>query len=64
MEEIKLEVETRTQRGSKKIKTIRHKNFIPAVIYGGKMDSTPIQVDRRALNTSCVFIREKQSSFI
>ena len=48
MDEIKLDVQTRAQYGSKKIKGIRRNSFIPAVIYGSEMKSTPVQVDRRA----------------
>ncbi|HOW35606.1 MAG TPA: 50S ribosomal protein L25 [Candidatus Omnitrophota bacterium] len=47
MEEIKLDVQVREKVGSRKIKSVRRENLIPAVIYGGKDKSTPIQVGRK-----------------
>jgi large subunit ribosomal protein L25 len=47
MQEIKLEVQTRSTLGTRKIKGIRREGFIPAVVYGGKKTPSPIQVDRR-----------------
>jgi large subunit ribosomal protein L25 len=48
MEEIPLEVQLRTQIGSRKIKSIRREDFVPAVVYGGKRGPTTIKVDRRS----------------
>ncbi len=47
MEEIKLDVQLRTQIGSKKIRSVKRNNFIPAVIYGGKQKPASVQVDRK-----------------
>lgn len=49
MEEIKLDVQIRKEIGSRKIKSIRREDFVPAVVYGGgKRGPTVIKVDRRA----------------
>ncbi len=48
MEEIKLEVQIRNRIGSRKIKSVRSQDQIPAIVYGGKKEPTPIQVDRRS----------------
>jgi len=50
MEEIKLDVQLREEIGSGKIKKIRRGDFIPAVVYGGKKESssTSIKVSRRS----------------
>lgn len=48
MEEIKLDVQIRKQTGSRKIKSIRRENFIPAVVYGGKNDPTNVKVERNS----------------
>lgn len=47
MEEIKLDVQVRKQAGTRKIRGIRREDFIPAVIYGGKQDTTSVKVERR-----------------
>ncbi len=47
MEELKLEVQVRKEVGSRKINKVRRNNFIPAVVYGGREKSTPVQVDRK-----------------
>ncbi len=47
MEEIKLDVQIRKQIGSRKIKRLRREHFIPAIVYGGREDSSPVQVDRK-----------------
>ncbi len=47
MKEIKLDVEVRSQIGTRKIKKIRRENFIPCVVYGGEeKEPTPIRVGR------------------
>lgn len=46
MEEIKLDVEVRKQTGTRKIKSIRREDFVPAVVYGGKNDPTNVKVSR------------------
>ena len=48
MEEIKLGVQFRDKIGSRKIKSIRGQDLVPAIIYGGKMKPVPIKVDRRS----------------
>jgi len=47
MEEIKLNVQTRDEIGSQKIKSLRKESFIPAIVYGGEDDAVAIKVDRR-----------------
>jgi len=47
MEELHLDVQTRKEIGSQNIKGLRRENFVPAVVYGGKKNPTPIKVDRR-----------------
>ncbi len=47
MEELKLDVQVRTELGSRKIGSVRRENFIPAVVYGGREKSTPIKVGRK-----------------
>lgn len=46
MEEIKLDVQLRNQTGSRKIKSIRRENAVPAIVYGGENKPTSIRVDR------------------
>jgi large subunit ribosomal protein L25 len=48
MDEIKLEVQIRSEIGSGPIKVLRKKAFVPAVVYGGDSGPTTIKVDRRA----------------
>jgi ribosomal protein L25 (general stress protein Ctc) len=49
MEEIKLDVQIRTQIGSRKVKAVYREDCVPAIVYGGKKKGpTPIKVDRRA----------------
>ena len=47
MEEIKLDVQTRMHKGSRKVKRVLRENFVPGVIYGEDMETTPIKVARR-----------------
>lgn len=47
MEEIKLDVQVRKQVGSRKVKKLKKDHFIPAVVYGGRQDSSSVQVDRK-----------------
>ncbi len=47
MEEIKLEVQIRSEVGSRKVKRLRRDLFIPAIVYGGKQNPTPLKVDRK-----------------
>lgn len=47
MEELKLEVQVRKELGSRKIRSVKRNNFIPAVVYGGKEKSTVIKIDRK-----------------
>ncbi len=49
MEEIKLDVQIREKIGSRKVKSIRREDFVPAIVYGGeKKVPTAIKVDRLA----------------
>ena len=48
MEEIKLDVQVRSQIGSRKVKAIHQEKCVPAVVYGGGENPVTIKVDRRA----------------
>ncbi len=48
MEEFELDVQIRTQIGTRKIKNIRREDNVPAIVYGGDRGPTAIKVDRRA----------------
>lgn len=49
MDEITLDVHTREQVGTSKVRALRRENLVPGVVYGGaKKDPTKIKVDRRA----------------
>ena len=48
MERIELAAEARMVHG-KKVKGLRAKNLIPAVVYGPDMDTLSIQIDERDL---------------
>lgn len=48
MEEVKLDVQTRSQIGSRKVKTVRQADCVPGIVYGGTRKETPIKMDRRA----------------
>ncbi len=47
MEQIKLDVQVRSEIGTRQVKRIRTESFLPAVIYGNEIKATPIKVDRR-----------------
>jgi len=47
MEEIFLEVEVRKEKGKNKVKDLRQKGFIPAIIYGAKKEPLMIKVPQR-----------------
>ena len=47
MEELKLDVQVRKETGTRKVRGMRRNNVIPAVVYGGKEKTTPIQVSRK-----------------
>lgn len=49
MEELFLNVETRTELGKSKLNDLRQKGFIPAVVYWEGKDSQPIKVSHREL---------------
>ncbi len=49
MEQIELTAQRRTITG-KKVKRLRQQGIIPAVLYGPGVESTPLQVEERALN--------------
>lgn len=46
MEEIQLNVQQRSQVGTRKIKSVRRNGFIPAVVYGEKKSPISIKVER------------------
>lgn len=48
MEEIKLDVQVRTELGKTEVKKVRHQDCVPAVVYGGKKEATVIKIDRRS----------------
>ncbi len=48
MEEITLEVHVRKELGSRKVKRVYAEDRVPAIVYGGDREPTPIKVDRRA----------------
>ncbi len=47
MEQIKLDVQVRSEVGTRKVKRIRRESFFPAVIYGSEIKATAVKVDRR-----------------
>ncbi|MCR4337821.1 MAG: 50S ribosomal protein L25 [Candidatus Omnitrophica bacterium] len=47
MEEIKLTVQVREEVGTRKIKSIRRGDLVPAVIYGGKQETTLVKFERK-----------------
>ncbi len=47
MEEIKLDVQIRSEVGGKHIRKVRREDCVPAIIYGGKTKPTAVKVDRR-----------------
>src|SRR3989338_8416305 len=47
MEELKLDVQVRKELGSRKIRSVKRNNFIPAVVYGGKDKSIAIKIDKK-----------------
>jgi len=48
MEEVKLDVQIRSQIGRQKVKTVREdEDMIPAIVYGLDKDPTPVKFDRR-----------------
>ena len=49
MEEIFLDVQLRQEVGKSKVRDLREKGFIPAVVYGAGRESLPIKVSHHAL---------------
>ena len=47
MEEIILDVQAREEVGSKKIRSVRGNNLIPAIVYGERKKSMAVKVDRK-----------------
>lgn len=47
MDEIKLDVQARSEVGSRRIKKIRREDFVPAVVYGDGQGPSIVKVDRR-----------------
>ena len=47
MKEIPLDVFLRKEIGTRKLNKTYRQNFVPAVVYGAKMESLPIKVDRK-----------------
>jgi large subunit ribosomal protein L25 len=50
MSELSIEVQERGETGKNASRRLRAGGSIPAVVYGGKQDSLPIQVDRRTVH--------------
>ncbi len=48
MEEIKLDVQMRKEIGTRKIKSIRREDKVPAIVYGGDREPVTIEIDRRS----------------
>ncbi len=49
MEEVKIDVQIRSDIGGQKVKALRRKGeVIPGIIYGGGEEATPVQIDRKA----------------
>jgi len=48
MEEIKLDVQIRSQIGTRRVKSVRREDNVPAIVYGGDKGPTSIKVDRRS----------------
>jgi large subunit ribosomal protein L25 len=47
MEEIKLDVQTRTEIGKKRVKVLRRNEEIPAIVYGGDQEPDSVKINRR-----------------
>lgn len=47
MEEVKLDVQIRENKGRRYAKKDRRQSLIPAIIYGGKKEETTVKIDRR-----------------
>lgn len=47
MEQIDLDVHLRSQIGTRKVKSVRRTDFVPGIVYGGKMEPTVVKVERR-----------------
>ena len=47
MEEIKLEVQVRSEIGGRNVKDVRRQDAVPGVVYGAGEDATPIKFDKR-----------------
>ncbi len=50
MDQETLRVQARVDSGSRPARRMRRQGFIPAVVYGRDLETTPITVDRRELN--------------
>jgi len=50
MDQETLRVQARVDSGSRPARRMRRQGFIPAVVYGSDLETTPITVDRRELN--------------
>ena len=48
MEEIKIKVLSRAEKGTSKAKSLRRQNFVPAIVYG-KGVNLPLKIDRKEL---------------
>jgi len=48
MEAIKLDVQTRKEIGTRNIKALRAKDFIPGIVYGMDEDATAIKLEKRS----------------
>ena len=48
MEQINFDVQIRKKTGSARARQVRRSNLIPGIVYGGALQPTNIQADRRA----------------
>jgi len=48
MEEIQLNVQIREKTGKENSRAVRKQDNIPAIVYGGEKEPTPVKIDRRA----------------
>ena len=47
MEQIKLDVQVRSELGARKVKSVRQLDLVPGIVYGGDQKPTHIKIDRR-----------------
>lgn len=47
MEQIKLDVQVRQEIGSRRLKAVRARNFVPGIVYGSQQKPTAIKVEKK-----------------